>query len=73
VNRKCDVDNGNRSRVIESAQPARLKRGLDRETPRHTAEQIIHKLKTTEQQIAQGKCIADVSRVIELTQPTYHP
>ena len=39
---------------------------------RHTAEQIIRKLKTAEQLIAQGKTVADVCRAIEFTQPTYH-
>jgi transposase-like protein len=39
---------------------------------RHTAEQIIRKLKTAEQLIAQGKTVADVCRVIEVTQPTFH-
>ena len=39
---------------------------------RHTAEQIIRKLQTAEQLIAQGKTVADVCRVIEVTQPTYH-
>jgi putative transposase len=39
---------------------------------RHTAEQIIRKLKTAEQLIAQWKTVADVCRVIEVTQPTYH-
>ena len=39
---------------------------------RHTAEQIIRKLKTAEQLIAQGKTVADVCRVIEVTQPTYY-
>ncbi len=39
---------------------------------RHTAEQIIRKLKTAEQLIAQGKTVADVCRVIEVTQPTCH-
>jgi putative transposase len=39
---------------------------------RHTAEQIIRKLKTAEQLIAQGKTVADVCRVIEVTQPIYH-
>ncbi len=67
-----DVDPGDRSRVNESPHPARLGRGLDHETPRHTAEQIIRKLKTAEQLIAQGKTVADVCRVIEVTQPTYH-
>ena len=40
---------------------------------RHTAEQIIRKLKTAEQLIAQGKTVADVLPwAIEVTQPTYH-
>ena len=37
---------------------------------RHTAEQIIRKLKTAEQLIAQGKTVADVCRAIEVTQLT---
>jgi putative transposase len=39
---------------------------------RHTGEQIIRKLKTAEQLIAQGKTVADVFRVLEVAQPTYH-
>jgi len=39
---------------------------------RHTAEQIVRKLKTAEQLIAQGKTVVEVGRVIEVTQPTYH-
>ncbi len=39
---------------------------------RHTAEQIICKLKTAEKLIAQSKTISDVCRTIEVTQPTYH-
>ena len=39
---------------------------------RHSAEQIIRKLKTTEQLIAQGKTVVEICRVIEVTQPTYH-
>jgi hypothetical protein len=38
----------------------------------HTAEQIIRKLNTAEQLIAQGKIVAEVCRVIEVKQPTYH-
>jgi len=38
----------------------------------HTAEQIIRKLKTAEQLIAQGMAVADVCSPIEVTQPTYH-
>ena len=37
---------------------------------RHTAEQIIRKLKTAEQLIAQGKTVAEVCRVIEVMRPT---
>ena len=39
---------------------------------RHTAEQIIRKLKTAKQLIGQFKTVVEVSRVIEVTQPTYH-
>jgi putative transposase len=39
---------------------------------RRTAEQIIRKLKTAEQLIAQGRTVADACRTIEVTQPTYH-
>ncbi len=39
---------------------------------RHTAEQIIRKLKTAEQLLAQGKSVADVCRALEVSQPTYH-
>ena len=39
---------------------------------RHTPEQIIRKLKTAEQLIAQGKIVTEVCRVIEVTQPNYN-
>jgi transposase-like protein len=39
---------------------------------RHTPEQIIRKLKTAEQLLAQGKTVADVCRALEVAQPTYH-
>jgi len=39
---------------------------------RHTAGQIIRKVKTAEQIIGQGKTVADVYHVIEVTPPTYH-
>lgn len=39
---------------------------------RHTAEQIIRKLRTAEQLITQGKTVAEVCRVIEVMQLTYH-
>ena len=39
---------------------------------RHTAEQIISKLKTVEQLIALVKTVSHLCRVIELTPPTCH-
>ena len=39
---------------------------------RHKAEQIIRKLGTAEQLITKGRSIAQVFRVIEVAQPTYH-
>jgi putative transposase len=39
---------------------------------RHTPEQIIRKVKTADQLIAQCKTVADVCRVLEVAQPTYH-
>jgi len=39
---------------------------------RHTPEQIIPKLKTAEQLIAQGKTVADLCRALEVSQPTNH-
>jgi putative transposase len=38
----------------------------------HSAEQIIPKLRTGEQLITQGKTVAGVCGVIEVTQPPYH-
>jgi putative transposase len=75
------VDPGNRSRVNESLQPARLGRRLDHEThqthsradhPQSLARRASAKQWTAEQLIAQGKTVADVCRVNEETQPTYH-
>jgi hypothetical protein len=74
-----DVDSGNRSRVNESPHPARLGRGLDHKThqthsradhPQALARRASAKQWTAEQLIGQGKTVADVCRVIELTQPT---
>ncbi len=39
---------------------------------RHTAQQIISKLETAEQLIADGKTIADLCRVNEVTRQRYH-
>jgi len=58
--------------VKESLHPARLAGDLTKKQTRHTAEQIIRKLKTAEQLMAQGRTVADVCRVIEVTQLTYH-
>ena len=39
---------------------------------RQTTEQIIRKLKTADQLLAQGQTVADACRVLEVSQPTYH-
>jgi hypothetical protein len=39
---------------------------------RHTPEQIIRKLKTADQLIAQARAVSDVFRVLEVAQSTYH-
>jgi putative transposase len=39
---------------------------------RHMAEEIICKLQTAEQLIAQGKTVADVCRVLEVNRPMDH-
>ena len=39
---------------------------------RHSAEQIIRKLKTADQLIAQGQTVVDACRVLEASQATYH-
>ena len=76
-----DVDPENRSRVNESPQPARLGRGFHHEShqthrradhPQALARRASAKQWTAEQLIAQGRTVADVCRVIEMTQPTYH-
>ena len=69
---QLDVDPGNRSRVNESLHPAILRREYTIKYTRQTGEQIIHKLKSAEQLIVQGKTVADVCRVIEVMQPTDH-
>lgn len=38
----------------------------------YTPEQILRKQRTAEQLLNQGQTVADVCRVIEVTQPTYH-
>lgn len=75
------MDAGNRSGVNESPQPARLGRGLHHEThqalsgadhPQALARRTSAKQWTADQLIAQGKTVADVCRVIEVTRQTYH-
>ena len=39
---------------------------------RHTPEQIIRKLKTADQLLAQAQTVADACRVLEVSQPTHH-
>jgi transposase-like protein len=39
---------------------------------RHTPEQIIRKLKTADQLLAQSQTVADACRVLEVSQLTYH-
>jgi transposase-like protein len=39
---------------------------------RHTPEQIIRKLKTADQLIAQCQTVTEACRVLEVSQPTYH-
>jgi putative transposase len=39
---------------------------------RHTPEQIIRKLKTAHQLLAQGQTVANACRVQVVSQPTYH-
>jgi putative transposase len=39
---------------------------------RHTPEQIIRKLKTSDHLIAQGQTVAEACRVLEVSKPTYH-
>ena len=81
VEKDLEVDPGNRSRVNESPQPARLGQGLDHEThqahsrvdhPQALARRASAQQWTAEQLIAQGKTGAEICRVLEVTQPTYH-
>lgn len=74
------MDPGNRSRVNESHQPARLGRRLHDEThqthsgadhPQALVEGFCEAV-NRRAAVAQGKNLADVCRVIEVTQPTSH-
>lgn len=40
---------------------------------RHTPEQIIRKLRTSEELLNQGQALADGCYVLEVMAPTYHP
>jgi Transposase len=66
------VDPGDRSRVNESPQPARLGRGPHHET--HQAHSRADHPQAQDRRATDrwGKTVADVCRVIEVTQPTYH-
>lgn len=62
-----DMDPGSRSRVNESPHPARLGRGLHRETHQaHSGADHPQDQNLLAADIAQGKAIADVSRVIDV-------
>ena len=39
---------------------------------KHTAEQIIHKLREAEVEIARGKTVPEVCRKLEVTEQTYY-
>ena len=39
---------------------------------RHTAEQIIHKLREAEVALAQGRSVKEVCRQLEITEQTYY-
>ncbi|MCS5694467.1 transposase [Cyanobium sp. FGCU-6] len=75
------MDTVNLFSMNESPQPARLDRELDHgahqsqsgaDHPQALAQKASAQQWTAEQLIAQGKSVADVCRVIEVTQPTYH-
>jgi len=61
-----------RSRANESPHPGRLAGDFTTKRTRHMTEQIIRKLETAEQLIAQGKTVVEVCRVIEVTQQSHH-
>jgi putative transposase len=67
--------------VNESLQPAKLGLGLNHEThqantradhPQALARRASAKQWTADQLNSQGKTVAEVCRVIEVAQPTYH-
>jgi putative transposase len=58
---------------MRASVPARLGQEKPHETQAPNPERIIHKLRTAEQLLNQGQCIADVYRaLVEVSAPTYH-
>jgi putative transposase len=41
--------------------------------PRHTPEQIIHKLREADRLLAEGQEIPEVAKHLEISEATYHP
>src|SRR3954452_4402813 len=39
---------------------------------RHTAEQVIRKLREGDRMLGEGRSIAEVSKALEVSEPTYH-
>jgi transposase-like protein len=39
---------------------------------RHTPEQVIRKLREADRMLGEGKSIAEVSKALEVSEPTYH-
>jgi putative transposase len=39
---------------------------------RHTSEQVIRKLREADRMLGEGKSIAEVSKALEVSEPTYH-
>jgi transposase-like protein len=79
--RSTDVDPGNESRLNERPRPASLGRGLEHEThqahggadhPEALARRASAQQCTADQLITRGKTVAEVCRVIEVTEPTDH-
>ena len=60
---------GDRSRVNENTQPARMGRGLDHETQQAHTKQLFKMLETAEQLVAQDRSVADVCRALEVSRP----
>ena len=65
-----DVAPEGRSTVNQSPHQDRMGWDYTMKLIHHTAEQIIRKLKTSEQLIAQCKAVGDICHTFELIQPT---